>query len=737
VVVSFESPWVLWCGFPALLGLIGWTYRRFHAVRPGQTGILLGLRAAALGLLILLAARPIWSSSPPTAPPRDRIVLLVDDSESMSLDDGGRTSRYAQAVAFARDRLLPAIERAGLRAEGMVFSEGARLASGAEIAGGTPTGKETNLAGAVVSAITSTDRAPLAVIALTDGIATRTSDNHLAGTALLEDGVPLIGIGVGDDQGSRVITPRSVHAPRRVPPNTEFRVEFEARAAGEGLFPPVELILFRDGALLDRKRIPAFRDARWIRESFKVKETSAGRHTYAVRMLADARQDVRIIEHQASTLVTISDEAEWRILFVQGGLTWDYKFIQLALRGDPAIRIAGFSRTSNESRFFQSASIDGEQAPGLPETLERFADYRVVVLANIRPSDLPIHHQKLLVRYCAEQGGSVLMVGGGETFHAAWRDSPLEELLPVRFPSRPAPSVSEPFTIQPTDAALGNPVFQIGGSGNPRDAWNRLPPFHAFAEIERLKPGAQVWAEQGGSRSDRRPLIVAQPFGAGRTAAILVPNLWRWRLARDSDPSQFDRFWRQLLRYLGGGDPRAVDMQFVDPWLSPDTDLRVVLNRRKSPKETEGAVETVRFVVADSAANVISEQPVELAADRPAEIVFRVSSDGLFTLRVQDAQRIEVGSRTVDIRKTDREFARTGRDLEHLRQWARLSRGEAIAIEECDDVGALVEAARGRAADAYVRRPVQKPAGVDPWTMAALVAVLAAEWTLRRRWDWT
>jgi hypothetical protein len=103
---------------------------------------------------------------------------------------------------------------------------------------------------------------------------------------------------------------------------------------------------------------------------------------------------------------------------------------------------------------------------------------------------------------------------------------------------------------------------------------------------------------------------------------------------------------------------------------------------------------------------------------------------------VVDKQGLEHGNRTVEIRDYEREFARTSRDMESLRQWARMSDGLALPAEECSDGEALMEHIRQRAEAAYRQRPVQKPAGINGGMLLVLLSLLAGEWLLRRRWDW-
>ena len=49
-----------------------------------------------------------------------------------------------------------------------------------------------------------------------------------------------------------------------------------------------------------------------------------------------------------------------RVLYVQGKLTWDYKFIHLALKDDPGIKLTGLTRTSEQSVFRQNIETAGQ-----------------------------------------------------------------------------------------------------------------------------------------------------------------------------------------------------------------------------------------------------------------------------------------------------------------------------------------------------------------------------------------
>jgi len=111
--------------------------------------------------------------------------------------------------------------------------------------------------------------------------------------------------------------------------------------------------------------------------------------------------------------------------------------------------------------------------------------------------------------------------------------------------------LDRPFHIQLTEEALQHPVFQIADNHPARELWAQLPTFTQYGRVDAAKPGAQVWAthpSDDGPRG-RRILMASQPYGAGlsRCCASKISAL---AAAKESEPVQFDRFWRQLFRFL-------------------------------------------------------------------------------------------------------------------------------------------------------------------------------------------
>ena len=343
------------------------------------------LRGIALLVLVFLAARPVWMSREPPASATRTVMLLMDRSESMSLEEKD-ISRYQQALGFLRERLLPALRTASLPVQAMLFDQSAEPADGAKLASATPNGKRTNLGGAVAQALANAAQPPLAVIALTDGIVNESADNTHALTALVDARVPFIGVGFGSDQGVRTLSLREVEAPSIVSTKTAFSIAAQLEMINTEDMPAFDLLLFRDGQMSQKRTVMPGKGSRTWLESFPVTEEKQGVHNYAVQLLPPGLPGLKCVNMLANTAVRISDEKELRVLYIQGALTWDYKFITLALRNDQTIKMTGLTRTSKQSVFRQNVESAGELMNGFPTSLEELAPFRVVVLSNLAPN---------------------------------------------------------------------------------------------------------------------------------------------------------------------------------------------------------------------------------------------------------------------------------------------------------------------------------------------------------------
>ena len=733
-----ELPWALALGVPVILALLVATaiLHRRRGLRPRRVALLVILRGLGLLTLALLAARPTAiESEDPQA--RRSVALLLDRSKSMALVEGGE-SRFERLLDLTENTLVPAFEQEGWSVDTYLFAEAAAPVTPAGRRQAIADGARTDLGGAIAHAVRSASPPPLAVVAVTDGAANESRSNRAALLSLVETATPFVGVGLGDDEGVASLSLERLTAPSSVPPNQQFRIAAHLQAVTQGEIPAFDLVLLREGRMVQSRRVDASRGSRLWSESFQATETEPGIYDYTVELQVPESSGLVSVSTTASRPVHVVDEEEFRILFVQGALTWNFKFIARALRSDPTIRLTGLSRTSEHSVFRQNVESAGELLDGFPDQLAELARYRVIVLSDLSPVELDVHQQEAVARFAGELGGGVLLIGGSSTFDGSWRSSRLEALLPVTFDSDPGiEGLDRPFHLQLTESALRHPVFRLDDAGGNRGVWESLPTFTQYGRVRAAKPGASVWARHGSDSTAEGPriLIASQSYGAGLSAVIAIQNLWRWRLAKDSDPVHFDRFWKQFLRYLGQSGRQQISIQFPDQERAPGMDLTALVERRSRPEEAGDETRAYTVRVTDPEKQIVLEQSLDLEPLRPVAVTFRARLEGLYSVSVFGETDIPLASQPLEVKGVDREMARNGRDMENLRQWASVSQGLALPIEDCRDAGALISEIKKRVEALREKRVRRRPLGIDGRTMLWLLACLGGEWALRRKWS--
>jgi len=102
---------------------------------------------------------------------------------------------------------------------------------------------------------------------------------------------------------------------------------------------------------------------------------------------------------------------------------------------------------------------------------------------------------------------------------------------------------------------------------------------------------------------------------------------------------------------------------------------------------------------------------------------------------VQDTSKQPVASRAIEIRDFNLEFQSTGRNMELLRQWASLTDGLALKVEDCPDASQMVSQIKSRVEQARRGKPMRHPFGANGWTLTLVLGCLATEWLLRKKWN--
>jgi len=309
-----------------------------------------------------------------------------------------------------------------------------------------------------------------------------------------------------------------------------------------------------------------------------------------------------------SRLLTIDrGSREQRVLYITGRPNWEFKFLRRALESDEAVQLTGLVRIAKrEPKFkWRGGAVDDtnplfrgfdgkeeeteqydqpvfvridtrdqeELRDGFPKAAEDLFKFDAIILDDIEAEFFTRDQMSLLEDYVSRRGGSLLMLGGQESFRrGGYARTPLGEMLPVYLDREPDQKPSGRLSLSLSRDGWLQPWVRLRSNEQDEQARLRdMPKFHTLNPLSGIKPGATALAYATDQRGTVFPALVAQQFGRGKTAALAVGDLWRWSLRRETAENDDQaRALRQMVRWLIADVPGRVEAT-VEP-----TDSRAV-----------------------------------------------------------------------------------------------------------------------------------------------------------------
>jgi len=189
-----------------------------------------------------------------------------------------------------------------------------------------------------------------------------------------------------------------------------------------------------------------------------------------------------------------------------------------------------------------------------------------------------------------------------------------------------------------------------------------------------------------------------------------------------------------LFRFLSEAGRQEVGIHLADQELRPQEDIQVVLEKQPNPKSLTDASKSFVVRAEDGEKTVLREETVELEPLKPVAFSFRAEKAGVYSVIVSDPLKVPIATRVIEVRDANVEFENTARDMETLRQWASVSDGLAMKVEDCRDAGELVGQIKAKIEEVRRGKQMRRPAGVNACMLGLVLGTLGTEWVLRKRW---
>jgi hypothetical protein len=256
--------------------------------------------------------------------------------------------------------------------------------------------------------------------------------------------------------------------------------------------------------------------------------------------------------------------------------------------------------------------------------------------------------------------------------------------------------------------------------------------FSAVSKVGNIKPAATVLAEVVDFSGEKYPALVTQRFGNGRSAALLIGDMWRWDMHRPSDKeSDLEKSWRQTVRWLVADVPRRVEVA-IEPQADSENGAVSVRVRARDAEylPLDNAQVSIEVTTPDDKPMALEADPDENEAGTyVARHVPRQPGTYRAAVNVKAPDGSPVGERQAGwvAQPEAEEFNRLKPNRKLLAEIAAKTGGEVVDSKDLNNFVASLPIRKAPITEPWVR-----PAWHHPLFYLAIIACLVGEWGLRR-----
>jgi uncharacterized membrane protein len=614
------------------------------------------------------------------------------------------------------------------------------------------------------------------VLVFTDGDATDASLD----LAALANCPPIYPVVVGRDAGLRDISLDKVAVSQTAFEDAPVTVQAEASAHGfAGSDVSARLIEITAGAsnVVAQQSKLARDDESSLNFRFQFHPDKPGLHFYEVQARAREELGSEAAKSREATLannqqIVAVDRGQepFRVLYVGGRITPEFKFLNRALEDDPQVHMVFITRIAKREPKFAFLGRDGETSNplfrgfgptddetarydqpvltrgnvkdefelrgGFPKTAEELFRYDAVIICDTE-ADFFTHDQMVLLqRFVSERGGGFLMLGGAESFRQGnYAGTAIASMLPVYLDHSVAAKLPSKWKFNLTQEGWLQPWTRLRATEeDEKERLQAMPELRVLNTVSGAKPGASVLATVSDEDGQKFPALVVQRFGLGRSAAILVGDMWRWGL--HGDQADLGKSWRQLVRWLVSDLPARVAVTAETGADGDPARVRLVVKVRDEeykPLDNAAVQLTIRKVGSPQAATNYLQLMADASPSQPGsyQADYLATEAGACTV---DAVARQLDGKVVGHAATGwaldpaaAEFRSLKPNRAYLEALAKRSGGQVLTM---DGLREFVRQLPQR--HAPVMEAWSKPLWQNPAVYLFALACFVAEWGIRR-----
>lgn len=526
---------------------------------------LLALRC--VGALALLAvAFELSLSFETTSAAGPRLVVLVDDSASMSIADADSPDQKAMSRVDRVQALWRRSEaaRAAWRERGLVVQL-KKFADSSEPLPDADSDQLTLQASGAASDLTraiaelsaedpATDPRPIAgLVVLSDGLfdrADRGADDPLL-LAARELGVPITAVSAGAPHlVDLALTELRAGEFAFVENVAEFSADIEAHGLPGAR---TEVVLRRDGQVVATQPFTAPIGGQGT-VRFEVAPDRVGQFVYEIEVRPVDGEATLANNKRAFVVKVLRDKV--RVLHVAGRPDWDVRALRTLLGRDPNVELLsyyilrGADDADREDPFAQLSLI---AFPTDELFKEQLGSFDLVVLHNFDALNHQVGRYLADIGQYVQDGGALVMIGGDMGLATGdYPAPPLAAVVPVDL-RVPTGLDTAPFRPQLTDAGRRHPITAWLESSGLSD-WSRLPNLDSYNPVKMARHEGMIGSAVLLRHPSGAPLVAIAEPGLGRVFVISTGATWRLGFSADlpivDGARPYDLLWLGAIRWL-------------------------------------------------------------------------------------------------------------------------------------------------------------------------------------------
>ena len=758
-----------------------WSYRR-SIERGAAHKVALVLKILGLLVLALCLLEPQWSGK--RAKSGANIFLVVaDNSSGMNVLDRGASQSRGQILKTAlqneRSDWLAALA-GNFQVRQYVFDSQLRRAT--DFSGLAFDGKASAIGETLRTIAQRYAGRPLAgVLMMTDGNATDTAEQFydLSGVP------PVYPVVIGAAQPPRDISLANATVSQTAFEDAPVTIQADVEASGYVGKTISVALTESSGKVVERQTYNVSRDVEKKTFRFRLRPDRTGVLFYHLDVAEEKPKtessDQQQMQPEATrannryTFVVDRGRDPHRILYVSGRPNWEFKFLRRALAEDEQVQLVGLLRVARREPKYDWRGHRGEQTnplyrgfdpkepeqaeqydqpvlvrmyppgpedsmelrDGFPKTAEDLFRYHAIILDDVEAAFFTHDQMDLLRRFVAERGGGFLMLGGKESFREGNFDrTPIGRMLPVHLDAPSEMQAIAQVHLNLTREGLLQPWARLRDTEqDEQKRLSEMPAFGVLNQVGSIRAGASVVATVGGQAEERWPALTVQRYGNGRSAALMVGDVWRWGLKAPETHADMDKFWRQLVRWLVADVPNRISLVAVQKTDQVNQAVAFQVRvRRKDFAPMDNVSVAIEVTDPNSQKIQLSAEPV-LDEAGLFEATYIPRQDGSYSARAvaSDADALQVGDAqtgwAVDLEAREFRSIATNRPL--LEKIARQTGGRMVELDALDSFARTLPHLQAPITETSIT-PLWDITGVLPAVFAFVLMCFLGEWALRR-----